>query len=112
MTNVDIPNAFLQSEDAVEMALQMDGKVFMHRQLRVQRCAKQVRRETSLSCLPRCDIVLQRNKRADQNALLNYKQYCMREVLLQRLDFLTFNQNQNKQFCFFLCEKGKTSQGQ
>lgn len=29
------------SEDAVEMALQMDGKVFMHRQLRVQRCAKQ-----------------------------------------------------------------------
>lgn len=29
------------SEDAVEMALQMDGKVFMHRQLRVQRCVKQ-----------------------------------------------------------------------
>ncbi|XP_045126300.1 RNA-binding protein 34-like isoform X2 [Portunus trituberculatus] len=29
------------SEDAVEMALQMDGKIFMHRQLRVQRCAKQ-----------------------------------------------------------------------
>lgn len=30
-----------ESEDAVEIALQMDGQVFMHRQLRVQRCTKQ-----------------------------------------------------------------------
>lgn len=69
MTNVDFLNVFLQSEDAVEMALQMDGKVFMHRQLRVQRCVKQVGRGTGLSGLPRCDIAHQRIKREDQTKM-------------------------------------------